>query len=55
VIIFGAQAIAQFSVVAPHEIVKRYIETQREPPPIKQIKKSLALSGRKRPSSLTHP
>jgi putative transposase len=40
---------------APLEIVKRYIETQREPPPAKQIKKSLTLSGRKRPSSLTRP
>jgi putative transposase len=40
---------------APLDIVKTYVETQREPPPAKQIKKSLSLSGRKRPSSLTHP
>lgn len=40
---------------APLEIVKKYIENQREPPPAKQIKKSLALSGRKRPSLLTRP
>jgi putative transposase len=40
---------------APLEIVKKYIETQREPPPAKQIKKSLTLSGRKRQSSLTRP
>ena len=40
---------------APREIVKNYIESQREPPPAKQIKKSITLSGRKRPSSLTRP
>ena len=40
---------------APLETVKKYVETQREPPPAKQIKKSLTLSGRKRPSSLTRP
>ncbi len=40
---------------APLEIVKKYVENQRELPPAKQIKKSLSLSGRKRPSSLTRP
>jgi putative transposase len=40
---------------APLEIVKKYVDNQRKPPPAKQIKKSLSLSGRKRPSSLTRP
>ena len=40
---------------APLEIVKKYVENQREPPSAKEIKKSITLSGRKRPHPLTHP
>ena len=40
---------------APLEIVKQYVENQRQPPPDKEIKKSRTLTGRKRTRSLTHP
>lgn len=38
---------------APLEIVRRYVENQRQPPAEKEIKKALKLIGRKRPHSLT--
>lgn len=40
---------------APLDIVKKYVESQRQPPSEKAIEKSKSLTGRKRPRSLTHP